>query len=117
MWIILSSKYRLSSSAFERKDKSNSQNKAKVYFISVEGNNTEVKYFEGIRKYMEKLYIPAIIDIEVLKRKKSDTNSAPAYVIDIAISRAKKYETDLEKLIDRVGTNIGKLIEEMRKTE
>jgi hypothetical protein len=75
----MGSKYRLKSSAFERKDESGLEDPLKVFFISVEGNDTEVKYLEGVKTYRTELGIAAIVDIEVLKRRKSDTKSAPEH--------------------------------------
>jgi hypothetical protein len=56
---------------------------AKIFFISVEGNITEKEYFEQLSKFREKLGINAKVDVEVLKRAKNDTNSAPKQVIEL----------------------------------
>jgi hypothetical protein len=35
--------------------------------------------------------------------------------VNIAIERAQNYETNIDNLIDKVGTNLGELIEKMRE--
>jgi hypothetical protein len=98
----MGSKYRLSSSAFQRADESGSQEPLSVFFLSVEGNDTEVKYFEGVRAYRSELGISVLIDIEVLRRRSKDTRSAPKYVIEL-----------LEEYISLRGTDENYIIQEL----
>ncbi len=79
----MGSKYRLTSSAFDRKGEDQKQEPLRVFFLSVEGNDTEVEYFEQIEAYKKQLKINALVSIEVLHRSKRDTNSAPKHVIEL----------------------------------
>lgn len=76
-------KFRLSSNAFERESEEEKVSPKKVFFISVEGNVTEKQYLRGLSIYREELGINALVNIEVLDRKGSDTNSAPSQVIEL----------------------------------
>ena len=60
------SKYRLSSSAFNRQDEVDKVLPKRVIFLSVEGSNTEVDYFNRLNSYMEN----SLIRIEVLSRSR-----------------------------------------------
>ena len=97
------SKYRLASSAFQRSEESGIQEPLSVFFLSVEGNDTEVKYFNGVKAYKDVLGISVLIDIEVLNRKSKDTNSAPTKVIEL-----------LEEYIAIRGTDDKHIIDELR---
>lgn len=75
---------RLSANIYKREqDDDERQQPKKVFFLSVEGNLTEKKYFENINKYSSQLGINAAVHIEVLRRKNNDTRSAPKDVIDL----------------------------------
>lgn len=41
-------KYRLTSTVYDREEEKDKIEPLKIYFLSVEGNNTEKEYFEGI---------------------------------------------------------------------
>lgn len=77
----MKNKYRLSSDAFEREAEEEKIQPQKIFFLSVEGNATEKEYLEGISAYRAQLGIHAIVDVQVLGRKRKDTNSAPQQVI------------------------------------
>lgn len=76
-------KFRLSSNAFERESEEEKVLPKKVFFISIEGNVTEKQYLRGLSKYREELGINALVNVEVLERRSSDTNSAPSQVIEL----------------------------------
>lgn len=76
-------RYRLTSTVYEREDESQKILPEKRIFLSVEGNATEKEYFDGVSKYREKIGINAEVDVEVLRRGKKDTNSAPQQVIEL----------------------------------
>lgn len=76
-------KFRLSSNAFERESEEEKILPKKVFFISIEGNVTEKEYLRGLSKYREELGINVLVNVEVLERKSSDTNSAPLQVIEL----------------------------------
>ena len=44
----MKNRYRLSSNAFEREDEEDKVEPQKIFFLSVEGNDTEKEYFDGI---------------------------------------------------------------------
>ena len=110
-------KFRLSSNAFERESEEEKVLPKKVFFISIEGNVTEKQYLRGLSKYREDLGINAIVNIEVLDRKGSDTNSAPSQVIELLeeyIDLRKLSEDDLIReipfnIINDFGEDIIKL--------
>ena len=76
-------KYRLASAAFERESEEEKILPKKVFFISVEGNVTEKEYLQQLSHYREQLGINAVVNIEILHRLRSDTNSAPAQVVEL----------------------------------
>lgn len=76
-------KFRLSSNAFDRESEEEKVLPKKVFFISVEGNATEKEYLQQLSFYREELGIDSLVNIEVLQRQSSDTNSAPIQVIEL----------------------------------
>lgn len=76
-------KFRLSASVYERENEDEKENLEKIIFLSVEGNETEKEYFEGISKFRKCLGITSRVDVEILKRRKKDTNSAPQQVMEL----------------------------------
>lgn len=76
-------KFRLTSPMFERELEADKIRASKIFFLSVEGNLTEKEYFEKISAYRTQLGINAKVNIEVLCRSMSDTNSAPVHVIEL----------------------------------
>lgn len=100
----MTNKFRLSSTVFEREEEQDKIETQKVYFLSVEGNDTEKEYFEGISANRRKLGINAIVDIEVLKRRGSDTNSAPHHVIELLEEYIRLRENGNETLVRDIPT-------------
>ena len=76
-------RFRLTSTVYEREDESQKVLPEKKIFLSVEGNATEKEYFDGVSKNRTKIGINAEVDVEVLRRGKKDTNSAPQQVIEL----------------------------------
>ncbi len=76
-------RYRLTSTVYERENESEKVLPEKRIFLSVEGNATEKEYFDGVSKNREKIGINAKVDVEVLRRGKNDTNSAPQQVLEL----------------------------------
>lgn len=95
-------KYRLSSNAFEREVESDKVEPRKVFFLSVEGNATEKEYFEGISANRKTLGINAIVDIEVLNRRRGDTNSAPEHVVELLEEYLRLRECGRESLVNDI---------------
>lgn len=73
------SKYRLSSSAFERIDEANKISPKKMIFLSVEGDETERTYFQHLNEHLNL----SLIQIEVLRHKRGDGYSDPEHVIEL----------------------------------
>lgn len=79
----MKNKYRLSASHYDRESKDEQIEPRKVYYIAVEGNQTEKEYFEGISRYRQELGINALVDVTVLNRSKKDGRSAPDQVVEL----------------------------------
>jgi len=98
----MKNKYRLSSDAFEREEEEDKIEPQKIFFLSVEGNATEKEYFEGISAYRHQLGINAVVDVQVLNRKRKDTNSAPKQVIELLEEYLRLRELGKESLIEDI---------------
>lgn len=96
------SKYRLASSAFQRNEEGGIQEPLSVYFLSVEGNDTEVKYFRGVKSSKSAIGISALIDIEILNRRSKDTQSDPTKVIELLEEYIEIRGTDDEHIINEL---------------
>ncbi|MCI8708797.1 MAG: RloB domain-containing protein [Dorea sp.] len=93
-------RYRLMSTVYDREEESQKVLPEKRIFLSVEGNVTEKEYFDGMSKYRAEIGINAKVDVEVLRRGKKDTNSAPQQVIELLeeyIRLREQNEDDLLK--------------------
>ena len=95
-------KFRLSSNAFDRESEEEKVLPKKVFFISVEGNITEKEYLQQLAIYREKLGIDALVNIEVLQRQSSDTNSAPTQVIELLEEYMHLRELSQDDLIKEI---------------
>lgn len=73
------SKFRLSSSAFERTDDINKVLPKKMIFLSIEGDETERTYFKHLNEFLDL----SLIQIEVLRHKRGDGYSDPEHVIEL----------------------------------
>ena len=51
--------------------------------MSAEGNATEKDYSEGVSANRRLLGINAVVDVQVLHRRRNDTNSAPQQVVEL----------------------------------
>ena len=60
-------KYRLSSKAYDREEEKDKIDVRKFFFLAVEGNVTEVEYFNSISKYRKELGIDYRIDVKPLQ--------------------------------------------------
>lgn len=101
----MKNKFRLSSNSFERESEEEKIAPEKIFFLSVEGNDTEKEYFKGISKYRQKLGINGRIDVEILSRSKKDTNSAPAYVLELLEEYLRLRKTGENKIIKEIPEN------------
>lgn len=98
--------YRLSLNAFKRESDEEKVKPQKIIFLSVEGNDTERKYFEGISAYRKSLGINALVNVHVLGRRKNDTNSAPKQVIDLLEEYMELRDEKEETLMNDVPKDI-----------
>ncbi len=65
------------------------------YFLVFEGAKTESAYFEGIKKYRNKIGIHALIEIHSVKRETPDKNTSNPYII--LTDLCKDIKCDIEK--------------------
>lgn len=98
----MKNKYRLSSNAFERESEEDKVKPKKIFFLSVEGNATEKEYFEGISANRRQLGINAVVDVQVLNRRRKDTNSAPQQVVELLEEYLRLRECGNESLMEDI---------------
>lgn len=98
----MKNKFRLSASAFERETEEEKVNPQKIFFLSVEGNHTEKEYFDGVSSNRRAIGINGKIDVEVLKRRNKDTNSAPQDVLELLEEYLRLRELGQEGLLDDI---------------
>ena len=75
----MTSRFRLSSSAFERADEKNKSEPKKMVILSVEGDETECTYFQHLNEHLDN----TMIQIEVLRHRRGDGDSDPTQVIEL----------------------------------
>lgn len=95
-------RYRLTSTVYDREDEAQKIIPEKRVFLSVEGNVTEKEYFDGLSKNRAKIGINAKVDVEVLRRGKKDTNSAPQQVIELLEEYVRLREQNEDDILQEV---------------
>ncbi len=95
-------RYRLTSTVYDREDETQKIIPEKRIFLSVEGNVTEKEYFDGLSKNRVKIGINAKVDVEVLRRGKKDTNSAPQQVIELLEEYIRLREQDEDDILQEI---------------
>lgn len=95
-------RYRLMSTVYDREEESQKVLPEKRIFLSVEGNVTEKEYFDGMSKYRAGIGINAKVDVEVLRRGKKDTNSAPQQVIELLEEYIRLREQNEDDLLKEI---------------
>ena len=95
-------RYRLASTVYDREDEAQKIIPEKRVFLSVEGNVTEKEYFDGLSKNRVKIGINAKVDVEVLRRGKKDTNSAPQQVIELLEEYVRLREQNEDDILQEV---------------
>lgn len=95
-------RYRLTSTVYDREDETQKIILEKRVFLSVEGNVTEKEYFDGLSKNRLKIGINAKVDVEVLRRGKKDTNSAPQQVIELLEEYIRLREQNEDDILQEV---------------
>jgi hypothetical protein len=95
-------RYRLTSTVYDREDEAQKIIPEKRVFLSVEGNLTEKEYFDGLSKNRVKIGINAKVDVEVLRRGKKDTNSAPQQVIELLEEYVRLREQNEDDILQEV---------------
>ncbi len=93
-------KYRLTSDVYDREREEDKINPLKIYFLSVEGNATEVEYFREVSRNRKLLGIHSLVDVEILGRGSKDTNSAPKQVIELLEEYIRLREKNAEDMIE-----------------
>lgn len=63
---------------------------------------TEKEYFDGLSKNRVKIGINAKVDVEVLRRGKKDTNSAPQQVIELLEEYIRLREQNVDDILQEV---------------
>ena len=97
----MNNQYRLSFEAFDRETETERVQPYKIFFLSVEGNKSEVEYFTELSKYRETLGISAGIDVEVLRRDATDTNSDPQKVIELLEEYLRVKSLGMDKILEK----------------
>lgn len=95
-------RYRLTSTVYDREDEAQKIIPEKRVFLSVEGNVTEKEYFDGLSKNRVKIGINAKVDVEVLRRGKKDTNSAPQQVIELLEEYVRLREQNEDDILQEI---------------
>ncbi len=95
-------RYRLASTVYDREDEAQKIIPEKRVFLSVEGNVTEKEYFDGLSTNRVKIGINAKVDVEVLRRGKKDTNSAPQQVIELLEEYVRLREQNEDDILQEV---------------
>lgn len=95
-------RYRLTSTVYDREDETQKIISEKRVFLSVEGNVTEKEYFDGLSKNRVKIGINAKVDVEVLRRGKKDTNSAPRQVIELLEEYIRLREQNEDDILQEI---------------
>lgn len=75
----LISRFRLTSTAFNRGDEENKIDPKRMIILSVEGDETERTYFQHLNAHLD----CALIQIEVLRHRRGDGYSDPRHVIEL----------------------------------
>lgn len=89
-------RFRLSSNnLFIREEQT--EKPANIIFLSVEGNNTEVDYLKHLNRNKELLGIKSRVEVEVLRRRSTDTNSDPSSVLDLLTEFVSLYNNGLDE--------------------
>lgn len=96
----LNSRYRLTSTAFKRDDDENKINPKRMIILSVEGDDTEKDYFQHLNAHLDN----ALIQIEILRRKRGTGYSDPFNVIELLSEYLDVREGHLipEELFDKL---------------
>lgn len=89
-------RFRLSSNnLFIREEQT--EKPANIIFLSVEGNNTEIDYLKHLNRNRELLGIKSRVEVEVLRRRASDTKSDPSSVLELLTEFVSLYNNGLDE--------------------
>lgn len=97
-------RYRLMSAVYDREEEDQKILPEKRIFLSVEGNTTEKEYFDGVSKNRDRIGINAKIDVEVLRRGRKDTNSAPQQVLELLEEYVRLREQNEDDLLKEISS-------------
>ena len=87
----MTSRFRLRSSAFTRTDEEVKASPKRMIILSVEGDQTERRYFEHLNDHLDN----SLIKVEVLRHRRGDGYSDPQYVIELLNEYKDLREGDL----------------------
>lgn len=95
-----------------------SEEPLKKYFLVYEGAETEAIYFNAVNAMKEEARINPLIELVSIDRSYSEEGwSNPKKILNRVIENEKKFCEELYELEWQVGSNVGLLIEDMRKRE
>lgn len=97
-------------------DAEGKQDPYRIVFLSVEGNITEGDYFNLIKEFRSRLGIQAIVQVEVLTRASSDTNSSPDAVLEL-MEEYLTLRNDTDKFLSELNKQIIKKNKQDRYSE
>lgn len=98
----MDNQFRLMSTVYDREEDEQKILVEKRIFLSVEGNDTEKEYFDGVSTHRMDLNINAKVDVEVLRRGKKDTNSAPQQVIELLEEYIRLREQNEDDILEEI---------------
>lgn len=75
----MTSRFRLTSTAFKREDEDNKIDPKRMIILSVEGDETVRTYFQHLNMHLDR----TMIQIEVLRHRRGDGYSDPRHVIEL----------------------------------
>jgi hypothetical protein len=96
------------STAYEREEEDARVLVEKRIFLSVEGNETEKEYFDGLSNHRGEIGINAKVDVKVLGRGRKDTNSAPQQVVELLEEYIRLREQNEEDFLEEISNQFRK---------
>lgn len=93
---------RVSTKFGERRKKSKERDPNRIYYFAYEGNNTEYRYFNGIKNNKKHLGINQLIDICPIERDQGDGASHPLKILEGLKELIRDGEIEIEDKLDRI---------------
>lgn len=90
------------------------------YYLIFEGKNTEKKYFQGIEGYRKELEINSAIELVILSKEGEIRDySSPKKLLELINNKKEELKSTTqydEEMFSVTGSNVGILIEDIKKT-